>query len=82
MIANIKDVITLDDDNDYVVVSKIKYDNKYYYYLIDMNKRSNIKFCYEDGEYLVQFSDSKLIEKLLPQFLKVSKTEIENLQKD
>lgn len=79
MIANIKDILTLDDNNDYVVVSKINHNNKYYYYLMDKNNKSNIKFCYEDDGDLVQFQDTRLIEELLPLFLKVAKDEIDNL---
>ena len=30
---DIKDVLTLDDKNEYVVVSKINYESKIYYYL-------------------------------------------------
>lgn len=36
MIAEIKDTLVLDDDNEYVVVSKINYENKFYYYLVDI----------------------------------------------
>lgn len=84
MIANIKDALTLDDDNEYVVVSKINYENKFYYYLVDMNNDGNFKFCYEDGEELVEFVDEKLAATLLPLFLEVSKKELnidlENLE--
>ena len=30
---NIKDSLVLDDDNEYVVVSKVKYETKEYYYI-------------------------------------------------
>ena len=73
MNIDIKDVLTLSDKNKYVVVSKINYENKNYYYLVDVNSNINIKFCYEDGEELVELNDKELTTKLLPLFLQVSK---------
>lgn len=73
MMIDIKDVLTLDDKNEYVVVSKINYNDKTYYYLIDKNVNSNIKFCYQDGEELVEFNDKQLTTKLLPLFLQAIK---------
>lgn len=73
MTINIKDVITLDDDNEYVVVSKVNYENKTYYYLVDKNNDGNLKFCYEDKEELVEFFDKELTTKLLPLFFETSK---------
>ena len=32
---NIKDTLVLDDDNEYVVVSKANYNDKTYYYIIN-----------------------------------------------
>lgn len=76
MIINIKDTLVLDDSNEYVVISKIFYDNKNYYYLLDKNNNSNIKFCFEDNDVLVEIDDRKLITKLLPLFLKASQKEL------
>lgn len=79
MDINIKDIITLDDNNQYVVVSKTIYENKTYYYLIDKNNNTNIKFCYEDLGDLVEFSDEELMVKLLPLFWKNMKNELEGM---
>ena len=70
---DIKDVLTLADKNDYVVVSKINYENKIYYYLVDINKNDNLKFCYEDNNELVEIEDKEFTTKLLPLFLEASK---------
>ncbi len=71
---DIKDVLTLSDGNQYGVVSKAIKDNKTYYYLMDINDNSNIKFCFEDrvGDRidLIEVSDEKLIKKLLLYFSK------------
>ena len=76
MVINIKDILTLDDNNEYVVISKINYESKNYYYLLDKNNIENIKFCYEDNEELVEIDDKELVTKLLPLFVEASKKEI------
>ena len=72
-----KDVLTLDDDHEYVVVSKINYDNKTYYYLADLNDFSNLKFCYQDIslDELVEIKNGAMIQKLIPLF----KSSLDNL---
>lgn len=70
---NIRDIVTLDDDNEYVVASKLNYEGKIYYYLIDINKNDNLMFCYEDNNELVELIDKELATKLLPLFLEASK---------
>lgn len=78
MIINIKDTLTLDDNNEYVVISKVNYEDKNYYYLLDKNDLKNVKFCYEDNEELVEINDKELITKLLPLFVKIAQKEINN----
>ena len=70
---NIKDSLVLDDNNEYVVVSKVTYENKNYYYLLDKNNHTNVLFCYEDNEELVEVTDKNLKTKLLPLFYEASK---------
>lgn len=70
MNIDIKDTLILSDYNEYVVVSKVEYENKYYYYLVDINNNENLKFCYQNGDELVELSDEKLTTRLLPLFLK------------
>ena len=42
-------VITLDDNNKYIIVSKIIIKDVNYYYLVDIHNVKNIKFCQEKG---------------------------------
>ena len=67
MTINIKDTLTLDDNNEYVVISKVNYESKNYYYLLDKN-----------NEELVEIEDKKLTTKLLPLFVEVAKKEIDS----
>ena len=59
-------LVTLDDDNEYVVAAKTVYDNRTYYFFVDINDNSNIKFLYEDGEELVEVTDDETINNILP----------------
>jgi len=74
MDIDIKDIVTLSDNNSYVVVSKVSYQENVYYYLVDKDKNENIKFCVENIENLslIEVEDKDLIQQLLPLFLKSS----------
>ncbi len=78
MSIEIKDTILLDDNNEYVVVSKINYESKNYYYIVDKNNNAHLKICYEDGEDLVELNDKELTTKLLPLFYNEVKDMISN----
>ncbi len=82
MNIKIKDVLTLDDKNKYVVVSIVNLENKSYYYLVDINN-NNVKFCYEYNDGLVEIDDNELIRKLLPLLYNSAKDNIlSNLNND
>ena len=76
MIIDIKDTLFLDDENQYIVISKISYENKIYYYLLDKNNSKNIKFCYEENNELIETDNKELIIKLLPLFVETAQKNI------
>lgn len=65
-------IITLDDDNKYVIVSKVVIKNINYYYLIDINNVKNVKFCQEEREgetiILKEITDKEVIINLIRVF--------------
>lgn len=73
---NIKDTLVLDDDNEYVVVSKANYNDKTYYYILNNNDNSDFKFCYQENDELVEIEDDKLIKELIPLFFNSVKEEL------
>ena len=75
----IRDILTLDDNNKYLIASKAVYDNRTYYYLVDINNLQNTIFCYEKDDELVESKDKLINTKLLPLFLKESKNVINNI---
>ena len=71
MDIDIKDTITLSDNSKYLVISKVNYKHKSYYYLIN-ESNNNIKFCFGNDECnsIVEIIDENLIKKLIPLFIK------------
>lgn len=67
---DVKDVLTLEDDKKYVVVSKIDYANKVYFYLVGVEEITDVKFGYIDNDEFVEINDKELVTKLLPHFYK------------
>lgn len=65
-------IITLDDDNKYVIVSKVVIKNINYYYLIDINNVKNVKFCREErvGETIIlkEITDKEVITNVIRVF--------------
>ena len=76
----IKDVVILEDNNKYVVASKINYEGKEYYYLVDINNPSNLMFCYSENDTMVELDDKELTTKLLPLFYEACKDIINNVE--
>ena len=62
----INDIVKLDDNNEYVIVSKINYENINYYYLADINNFNNVLFLYENKDELKEVSNIELLKKIMP----------------
>jgi len=80
----VKDVITLSDNNKYVVCSKINYKGENYLHLIDLGESSNIKFGMEKiiGERIsiVEIKNEDLIRMLIPLLYNEAKEILDNLE--
>jgi hypothetical protein len=66
---NIGDTVVLEDKCEYAITSKCYYEEKLYYYMIDIHNSENIKFCYEDNGDLVEINDGDKIQEMLPLFV-------------
>ena len=77
---DIKDSITLSDNNEYLVCGKVNKDNKICYCLIDIHNKSNIKFCYEkkteNDIELIEINANDVTADLLSLFADSLKDEI------
>lgn len=67
-----QDIITLSDENKYVVASKVNLNNSIYVYLVDINNNKNLKFVeIEQDGFLSELDsdiDKELIKQLIPLF--------------
>ena len=61
----IKDVLTLSDNNNYVVASIAEYDNKTYLCLVDINNNDNKKFCYLNKDEVIIIEQEDMNEIVL-----------------
>ena len=64
--------------------SKITYENKTYYYLLDIETGKEIKICYEnvEKESMIEVKDSELLQTLFPLFMKKSQEVMVEMLKD
>ena len=62
---NIRDVLTLSDSNEYVIASKVNYNNKIWLCLVDINNHKNIKYCYLDNDEIVVVKKETINDTLL-----------------
>lgn len=71
MNIDIKDIITLDNANQYVVVSKANYEDETYFYLVDLNDNANFKLLKLNKvtNNLAEFNDEVITRNLLPLLL-------------
>ncbi len=76
-----QDIITLSDNNKYIVASIISHNNKDYVYLVNINDNKNLLFAEieEDGNLSIidQNNESELLNELIPLFYNSSKKDIE-----
>lgn len=65
------DVLTLDNNQEYIVGSIAKKDNNTYYCLLNKEKNDDIIICQsKDNDTLREINDKDLIKVLLPEFYK------------
>ena len=72
MNIEIKDVVTLDNDIEYIVKSKTSYNNELYYYFVNSKDENDFKILRlnKNNNRLIEFENPDLIKTLLPLFLK------------
>lgn len=78
-----QDIITLSDENKYLVASKVDYNNSKYIYLVDINDNKNLKFAEIENDGVISELDvnidAELINNLVPLFYNNCKKDIENM---
>ena len=57
MKVEVDNVITLDNDADYLVVNKLNYENNTYFEICNLNDNKDLKIVKQEGNELVEFFD-------------------------
>ena len=79
---NIKDVLTLSDGKDYIIVSKTNYNYKIYLCLVDINDNKNVKFCYLDNDEVVLVKKEDITGELALKLLQQMKDTTVDMMKN
>ncbi len=73
----VKDIIALDNNGKYIVMAKTEIDGNWYYYLLDMDKHTNHKFCMLDSDsMLVEVTNRETMQMLIKRFATELRKEI------
>ncbi len=75
----IKDVVTLNDDTKYMVMSEAVEQDKRYIFLINIDNNKDYKICSVENGKLFEVKDENLISNIAPTLYKKLIQEIENI---
>ena len=78
MKVEINNVVTLDNNKDYLVTNKLVYENNTYFAICNLNDNKDLKIVRQDGNDLVEFFDSNLLSKIVCLFDTQNKMKEEN----
>ena len=65
MKVEVNNIVTLDNDADYLVTNKLDYENNTYFAISNLNDDKDLKIVRQEGNELVEFFDSELLTKLV-----------------
>ena len=65
MKVEVNNIVTLDNDADYLVTNKMDYENNTYFAMCNLNDDKDLKIVRQEGNELVEFFDFELLTKLV-----------------
>lgn len=65
MKVEVNNIVTLDNDSDYLVTNKLDYENNTYFAISNLNDDKDLKIVRQEGNELVEFFDFELLTKLV-----------------
>ena len=65
MSLNKNDIVKLSDNNSYLVISKVLYNDVYYFYIVDILDNSNFKIFSIKNDNIIEIKDSKILDKII-----------------
>lgn len=78
MKVEVNNIVTLDNDADYLVTNKLDYENNTYFAICNLNDDKDLKIVRQEGNELVEFFDFKLLTKLVCLFDSQNKMNSDN----
>ena len=61
MKVEVNNIVTLDNDADYLVTNKLDYENNTYFAICNLNDDKDLKIVRQEGNELVEFFDFELL---------------------
>ena len=65
MKVEVNNIVTLDNDADYLVTNKLDYENNTYFAMCNLNDDKDLNIVRQEGNELVEFFDFELLTKLV-----------------
>lgn len=62
---NLNDIIKLSDNNSYLVLSKVLYNDTYYFYIVDITNNSNFKIVTNISDNIIEMKDNEILDKII-----------------
>jgi len=62
---NLNDIIRLNDNNSYLILSKVLYNNIYYFYIVDIMDNFNFKIVSIINDNIIEIKDSKILDEII-----------------
>ena len=62
---NLNDIIKLSYNNNYLVLSKILYNDIYYFYIVDIMDNFNFKIVTNINDNIMEIKDNKILDKII-----------------
>ncbi len=78
MKVEVNNIVTLDNDADYLVTNKLDYENNTYFAICNLNDDKDLKIVRQEGNELVEFFDFELLTKLVCLFDSQNKMNSDN----
>lgn len=65
MSLNKNDIIKLNDNTSYLILSKVLYEDIYYFYILDIIDNSNVKIISIINNNIIEVKDDKILDKII-----------------
>lgn len=65
MKLNKNDIVKLNDNNSYLVLSKVLHKSIYYFYIVDILDNSKVKIISIENDNVIEIKDNKILDAII-----------------